>query len=74
MLVKLIKYLNEKSRWEREIDMIIRSGSFTDKHKTKALIRIFKALIFGKIKWTELKKFYSAMLHLERYLERLNPH
>lgn len=54
--------------------MIIRSGLFTDKHKTKALIRIFKALIFGKIKWTELKKFYSAMLHLERYLERLNPH
>jgi len=45
---------------------------FTHKHKTKALKRIFRALILGQIKWSELKKFYSAILHLERYLERLN--
>ena len=38
----------------------------------KALKRIFRELILGKIKWAELKKFYSAMLHLERYLEKLN--
>ena len=54
------------------MDMIICSGPFTNKQKKKALKRLLKALIFGKIKWAELKKFYLAMLHLERYLERLN--
>ena len=52
--------------------MTISPGSFTNNHKKKALTRIFRALILGKIKWAELKKFYSAMLHLERYLEKLN--
>lgn len=61
-----------KSTQEKKIDMIIRSGPFTNKHKIKALKRIFRALILGQIQWSELKKFYSAMLHLERYLERLN--
>lgn len=45
---------------------------FTYKHKEKALIRIFRELIFGKIKWAQLNKFYSAMLYLERYLEKLD--
>ncbi len=48
------------------------SGSFTHKHQMKALKRICKALVLGEIKRNELKKFYLAMLHLERYLERLN--
>ncbi len=61
-----------KSTQEKKIDMIIRSGPFTNKQKKKALKRLLKALILGKIKWAELKKFYLAMLHLERYLERLN--
>lgn len=61
-----------KSTQEKKIDMIIRSGPFTNKQKKKALKRLLKALILGKIKWVELKKFYLAMLHLERYLERLN--
>lgn len=52
--------------------MVIRPDPFTNKHKKNALSRIFKALILGKIKWVELKKFYLAMLHFERYLERLN--
>ena len=52
--------------------MVIRPDPFTNKHKKNVLSRIFKALILGKIKWAELKKFYLAMLHLERYLERLN--
>lgn len=61
-----------KSTQEKKIDMIIRSGPFTNKHRKKALKRIFRALIQGKINWAELKRFYLAMLHLERYLERLN--
>lgn len=61
-----------KSIQEKKIDMIIRSGPFTNTQKKKALKRLLKALISGKIKWAELKKFYLAMLHLERYLERLN--
>lgn len=51
--------------------MKIYSDPFTHKHKMKALKRIFRAIILGKIKWSEIKKFYLAMLHLERYLERL---
>ena len=52
--------------------MTISPDPFTNNHKRKALMRIFRALILGKIKWAELKRFYLAMLHLERYLERLN--
>ena len=52
--------------------MKIYAGSFTLKHKIKALKRILKAFIFGEIKWSELARVYVAMLHLERYLERLN--
>lgn len=51
--------------------MKICSDPFTHKHKMKALKRIFRALILGKIQWFEVKRFYLAMLHLERYLERL---
>lgn len=52
--------------------MLISLDPFTSKHKKKALKRIFRALILREIKWSELKKHYFAMLHLERYLERLN--
>ncbi|MBD8009998.1 MULTISPECIES: hypothetical protein [Acinetobacter] len=52
--------------------MKICPNPFTIKQKMKALKRIFRALILGKIKWDELKKVYSAMLHLERYLEKIN--
>ena len=52
--------------------MKICPNPFTIKQKMKALKRIFRELILGKIKWAELKKFYSAMLHLERYLEKIN--
>lgn len=44
---------------------------FTNKQKKNALQRISRALILGKIEWIELKKFYLAMLHLERYLDVL---
>ena len=52
--------------------MKIYTGSFTLKHKVKALKRILKAFIFGIITWSELTRTYLAMLHLERYLEHLN--
>jgi hypothetical protein len=45
---------------------------FTNKQKKNALQRISRALILGKIKWAESRKFYLAMLHLARYLDRLN--
>jgi hypothetical protein len=51
--------------------MTIRPEPFTNKHKKLALKRIIRALIIGKIEWVELKKFYLAMLHLERYLDVL---
>ena len=55
-----------------EISIKINPAPFTIKQKMKALKRIFRELILGEIKRNELKKFYLAMLHLERYLERLN--
>ncbi|MEN8291073.1 hypothetical protein ABFO59_01115 [Acinetobacter radioresistens] len=60
-----------KSTQEKKKDMILRSGPFTNKQKKKALKRLLKAIILRKIKWVELRRFYLAMLHLERYLERL---
>lgn len=54
------------------ISIKINPTPFTIKQKMKALKRICRELILGKIKWAELKKFYLAMLHLERYLEKLN--
>lgn len=51
--------------------MKIRSGPFHYKYQIKALKRIFKELILGKINWTDLHKIYSAMVHLECYLEKL---
>ena len=45
---------------------------FTCKHRVNALRRIFKEFILAKIKPSNLRVFYLAMLHLERYLEKLN--
>ena len=52
--------------------MKISPNTFTNKHKMKALKRIFRAFLFGKINKYEWKKYYVAMLHLECYLDRLN--
>jgi len=44
---------------------------YSSKHSLKALHRIHKMIIRGTISWVELHKMYRAMLHLERYMERL---
>lgn len=54
------------------IEMKISTIPFTTRHKIKALIRIFRALILREIDWMELKRYYFAMLHFERYMERLH--
>ncbi|MGE8539086.1 MAG: hypothetical protein ACN6NI_07360 [Acinetobacter sp.] len=51
--------------------MKIISTPYTSKHSLKALRRIHKTIIRGAMNLTELQKLYSAMLHLERYVERL---
>lgn len=45
---------------------------YTGRHMLKALARLLKALIQQKVQWSELPKYYAAMLHFERYLDRLN--
>lgn len=45
---------------------------YAGRHMLKALARLFKALIQQKVQWSELPKYYAAMLHFERYLDRLN--
>ncbi len=52
--------------------MKISSSSFSYKHKMNALKRICKALIIRELKYSDLNKVYIALLHLERYLERLH--
>ena len=44
---------------------------YRSKHSLKALHRIHKMIIRGSMSWAELHKMYRAMLHLERYMERL---
>ncbi len=45
---------------------------YAGRHMLKALARLFKALIHQKVQWNELPKYYAALLHFERYLDRLN--
>jgi len=51
--------------------MKIISTAYSSKHSLRALRRIHKMIIRGTISWVELHKMYRAMLHLERYIERL---
>ncbi|WP_180075191.1 MULTISPECIES: hypothetical protein [unclassified Acinetobacter] len=51
--------------------MKIISAPYSPKHGSKALGRIHKMIIRGTITWTKLHELYGAMLHLERYVERL---
>ena len=44
---------------------------YSSKHSLKALHRIHKMIIRGSMSWAELHKMYRAMLHLERYMEKL---
>ncbi|PJI36441.1 hypothetical protein [Acinetobacter pseudolwoffii] len=44
---------------------------YSSKHSLKALHRIHKMIVRGSMSWAELHKMYRAMLHLERYMERL---
>lgn len=54
--------------------MKIISAPYSPKHSLKALGRIHKMIIRGAMTWSELHKMYGAMLHLERYVERLTAH
>ncbi|PJI33492.1 hypothetical protein [Acinetobacter pseudolwoffii] len=51
--------------------MKIISTAYSSKHSLRALRRIHKMIICGSMSWAELHKMYRAMLHLERYMERL---
>jgi hypothetical protein len=51
--------------------MKIISTAYSSKQSLRALRRIHKMIIHGAVSWAELHKMYRAMLHLERYVERL---
>lgn len=38
----------------------------------RALKRLHKAIIYNRILHVDLHKMYKALIHLERYMERLN--
>ena len=52
--------------------MKIVSVPFTHVHSFRALRRLHKAIIRNQILYSDVPKTYPAMLHLERYVERLN--
>ncbi|MFH7765271.1 hypothetical protein [Acinetobacter sp. BSP-28] len=52
--------------------MKIISTPYTHAHSFRALKRLHKAIICNQVEHSNLHKFYQAMLHLERYVERLN--
>lgn len=51
--------------------MKILSTSYTDTHSFRALKRLHKAVIYNRILPNDLHKMYKALIHLERYIERL---
>lgn len=52
--------------------MKIVSTSYTRAQGFRALKRLHKAIIYNRILHVELHKMYKALIHLERYMERLN--
>jgi len=52
--------------------MKIVSAPYTRAHSFRALKRLHKAIIRNQVLNSDLHKLYQAMLHLERYVERLN--
>ncbi|MGX5700000.1 hypothetical protein E0H88_04840 [Acinetobacter sp. ANC 4216] len=52
--------------------MKIVSAPYTSEHGLRALKRLHKAIICNQVLPSNLHQFYKAMLHLERYVERLN--
>ena len=52
--------------------MKIVSTPYTHEHGFRALKRLHKAIIRNQLLRSDLHKLYQAMLHLERYMERLS--
>ena len=52
--------------------MKIVSAPYTHAHSFRALKRLHKAIIRNQVLHCNLHKLYQAMLHVERYVERLN--
>ena len=65
--------LIEVSCNKRKYTMKIVSAPYTSEHGLRALKRLHKAIICNQVLPSNLHQFYKAMLHLERYVERLNP-
>ena len=51
--------------------MKILSTSYTPAHGFRALKRLHKAVIYNYILRDDLHKMYKALIHFERYIERL---
>lgn len=52
--------------------MKILSTAYTKAHAIRALQHLSKAVICNRIVPSEFHKMYNALMHLERYKERLN--
>ena len=47
-------------------------SAYTTKHSLRALKRLHKNIVRQQINVRNLNKMYRAMLHLERYIDRLD--
>ena len=52
--------------------MKIISTPYTRAHSFRALKRLHKAIIHNQVSHSDLAKIYQALLHFERYAERLH--
>lgn len=52
--------------------MKIISTPYTHVHSFRALKRLHKAIIQNQVIHSDLAKMYQALLHFERYIDRLN--
>ena len=60
-----------KNKTEKRVVMKILSTSYTHAHGFRALKRLHKAVIYNSVLPDELHKLYKALIHFERYIERL---
>ena len=60
-----------KNKTEKRVVMKILSTSYTPAHGFRALKRLHKAVICNYILRDDLHKMYKALIHFERYIERL---
>ena len=60
-----------KNKTEKRVVMKILSTSYTHSQGFRALKRLHRSVIHNRVLPNDLHKLYKALIHFERYIERL---